>query len=142
MSGRALLLQRIVGCLYIVAGIAKFFPRIESVETRLDNAAESNTDTFMEGATDWLARHPTGVMWFVALTMVAAGAAMLWNQRALVVAALYGQLLMLVSFVAILVTSEPQILVLDAAFFAAAIYLLYRYHAHRPEPAVAGRTTS
>lgn len=135
-------MQRIVGCLYIVAGIAKFFPEIESVETRLDNASESNTGTFMESFTDWLAQHPTGVMWFVAIAMVAAGAVMLWNQRALVIAALYGQLLMLVCFVAVLVSSEPQILVLDAAFFVAAVYLIHRYHARRPEPAVAGRTTS
>ncbi len=67
-------------------------------------------------------------MWFVALAMVSAGVAMLWNRRPLVIAALYGQLLMLVMFVLILVGSVPQILGLDAAFFAAAIFLIYRYH--------------
>ena len=53
---------------------------------------------------------------------------LLWNRRGVVIAALYGQLLMLVLFVVILVSSVPEILVMDAAFFAAAIYLLYRYH--------------
>lgn len=137
MSGRALLLQRIVGCLYILAGIAKFFPQIESVEKRLDDAAKANENTVMEAATDWLADYPTGVMWFVAAAMVAAGVAMLWNRRPLVVAALYGQLLMMLCFVAVLVLSAPQILVLDAAFFAAAIYLLYRYHVGQGRTATA-----
>lgn len=137
MSGRALLLQRIVGCLYILAGIAKFFPQIESVEKRLDDAAKANEDTVMEAATDWLAGYPTGVMWFVAAAMVAAGVAMLWNRRPQVVAALYGQLLMMLCFIAVLVLSAPQILVLDAAFFAAAVYLLYRYHVGRGRTATA-----
>ncbi|MFB7657277.1 MULTISPECIES: DUF6041 domain-containing protein [unclassified Streptomyces] len=129
MTGRTLILQRVVGALYILAGIGKFFPQLESVEGRLDDASEANRGTVISDPVDWLARHPTGVMWFVALAMVAAGLALLWNRRALVIAALYGQLLMLVLFVVILVSSVPQILVLDAAFFAAAIHLLHRYHA-------------
>ncbi|MFE1587742.1 DUF6041 domain-containing protein [Streptomyces sp. NPDC058737] len=128
MTGRNLILQRIVGALYILAGIGKFFPQLESVEGRLDDASEANQAGVISGFVDWLDGHPTGVMWFVAVAMVAAGVALLWNRRGLVIAALYGQLLMLVMFVIILVSSVPQILVMDAAFFAAAIYLLYRYH--------------
>ncbi|MFG2681650.1 DUF6041 domain-containing protein [Streptomyces sp. NPDC048392] len=128
MTGRNLILQRVVGALYILAGIGKFFPRLESVEGRLTDASEANRGTVISGPVDWLDRHPTGVMWFVATVMVAAGLALLWNRRGLVIAALYGQLLMLVLFVVILVSSVPEILVMDAAFFAAALYLLYRYH--------------
>ncbi|MFA3875975.1 DUF6041 domain-containing protein [Streptomyces sp. MMCC 100] len=128
MTGRNLILQRIVGALYVLAGTGKFFPQLESVEGRLDDASEANEGTVISGPVDWLDRHPTGVMWFVAVAMVAAGLALLWNRRGLVIAALYGQLLMLVLFVVILVSSVPEILVMDAAFFAAAIYLLYRYH--------------
>ncbi|MFE9701783.1 DUF6041 domain-containing protein [Streptomyces sp. NPDC005930] len=129
MTGRNLILQRVVGALYILAGIGKFFPQLESVEGRLDDASQANRGTVLSGPVDWLDRHPTGVMWGVAAAMVAAGLALLWNRRSFVVAALYGQLLMLVLFVVILVSSVPEILVMDAAFFAAAIYLLYRYHA-------------
>ncbi|MFI1757784.1 DUF6041 domain-containing protein [Streptomyces sp. NPDC020571] len=142
MTGRNLILQRVVGALYILAGIGKFFPQLESVEGRLDDASEANRGTVISGPVDWLDRHPAAVMWFVAVAMVAAGVALLWNHRRLVIAALYGQLLMLVLFVVILVSSVPEILVMDAAFFAAAIYLLYRYHASpgARTPAPAGPT--
>lgn len=136
MTKRTLLLQRIVGVLYILAGIGKFFPEVESVEQRLDDAAEANDGAPLLGSfTEWLADYPTAVTVFVAAVMVAGGVALIWN-RYLVVEAIYGQLLMLVCFVVILVSSVPQILVLDAAFFAAAIYLLMRHRA--PAPATAG----
>jgi hypothetical protein len=124
VTKRILILQRVVGVLYIVAGIGKFFPEIESVEQRLDEAAEANDGVaVLGGFTNWLDGHPTGVTVFVAAAMVVSGLVLLRN-RELVLAALYGQLLMLVCFVLILVGSVPQILVLDAAFFAAGIYLI------------------
>ncbi|WP_233221462.1 DUF6041 domain-containing protein [Streptomyces carminius] len=124
MTRGNLLLQRVVGVLYIAAGIGKFFPEIESVEQRLDDAARSNGDAPLLGPfTDWLARYPDGVTLFVAAAMISSGLLLLLN-RYLVLPVLYCQLLMLVCFVVILVGSVPQILVMDAAFFAAAIYLL------------------
>ncbi|MGC9540712.1 DUF6041 domain-containing protein [Streptomyces sp. UG1] len=132
MTKRILILQRVVGVLYIIAGVGKFFPEIESVEQRLDDAADANHDIAVIGDfTDWLAGYPTGVTVFVAAAMVVSGLVLIRN-RELVLAALYGQLLMLVLFVIILVSSVPQILVLDAAFFAAAVYLIV---VHRRAPA-------
>ncbi|MGW6008199.1 DUF6041 domain-containing protein [Streptomyces sp. NPDC055210] len=136
MTKRDLILQRTVGVLYVIAGIGKFFPEIESVEERLDGAADGNHGVAVLGPfTDWLAEHPTGVTVFVAAAMVVSGIVLILD-RYLVVAALYGQLLMLVCLVVILVSSVPQILVLDAAFFAAAIYLLVR-HRRTPSPSAA-----
>ncbi|AXG81402.1 DUF6041 domain-containing protein [Streptomyces paludis] len=133
MTTRDLILQRIVGVLYVIAGIGKFFPEIESVEERLNGAADGNDGIALVGPfTDWLAGHPTGVTVFVAAAMAVSGVVLILD-RILVVAALYGQLLMLVCLVVILVSSVPQILVLDAAFFAAAIYLLVR-HRRTPSP--------
>lgn len=132
VTKRILILQRVVGVLYIIAGVGKFFPEIESVEQRLDDAADANHGTAVIGDfTDWLAKYPTGVTVFVAAAMVVSGLVLIRN-RGLVLAALYGQLVMLVSFVIILVSSVPQILGLDAAFFAAAIYLIV---VHRRAPA-------
>ncbi|PSM42627.1 hypothetical protein C6Y14_15655 [Streptomyces dioscori] len=136
MTKRDLILQRIVGVLYVIAGIGKFFPEIESVEERLDGAADGNDGVAVLGPfTDWLAEHPTGVTVFVAAAMVVSGVVLILD-RYLVVAALYGQLLMLVCLVVILVSSVPQILVLDAAFFAAAIHLLVRRR-RTPSPSAA-----
>ncbi|WP_338896090.1 DUF6041 domain-containing protein [Streptomyces sp. TG1A-60] len=133
MTRRNLLLQRIVGVLYIIAGIGKFFPQIESVEQRLDDAADANDGVAVLGSfTEWLAQYPMGVAVFVAVTMIVSGAVLIRNRR-LVVAALYGHLLMMVCFVIILVSSVPQILVLDAAFFVAAVYLLV-LHRRAPSP--------
>ncbi|MET9559823.1 MULTISPECIES: DUF6041 domain-containing protein [Streptomyces] len=133
MTKRDLILQRTVGVLYVIAGIGKFFPEIESVEERLDGAADGNDGVAVIGPfTDWLAEHPTAVTVFVAAAMIVSGVVLILD-RSLVVAALYGQLLMLVCLVVILVSSVPQILVLDAAFFAAAIYLLVR-HRRTPSP--------
>ncbi|MFK4107080.1 DUF6041 domain-containing protein [Streptomyces sp. NPDC019531] len=136
MTKRILILQRIVGVLYIIAGVGKFFPEIESVEQRLDDAADANDGIAVIGDfTEWLATYPTGVTVFVAAAMIVSGLVLIRN-RELVLAALYGQLVMLVCFVIILVSSVPQILVLDAAFFAAAIYLIV---AHRRAPAGSSR---
>ncbi|WP_432192748.1 DUF6041 domain-containing protein [Streptomyces sp. bgisy027] len=132
MTKRTLILQRVVGVLYIIAGVGKFFPEIESVEQRLKDAADANHDVAVIGDfTDWLAKSPTGVTVFVAAAMVVSGLVLIRN-RELVLAALYGQLLMLVLFVIVLVSSVPQILLLDAAFFAAAVHLIM---VHRRAPA-------
>ncbi|MFG2346872.1 DUF6041 domain-containing protein [Streptomyces phaeochromogenes] len=133
MTRRNLILQRIVGVLYIIAGVGKFFPQIESVEERLDDAADANDGAAVIGPfTEWLAKYPMGVTVFVAAAMVVSGAVLIRN-RGPVVSALYGQLLMLVCFVVVLVSSVPQILVLDAAFFVAGIHLLV-VHSRLPNP--------
>jgi hypothetical protein len=139
VTQRILILQRIVGVLYIIAGVLKFFPEIESVEQRLDDAADANHDIAVIGDfTDWLAEYPAGVTVFVSAAMITNGLVLIRN-RELVVAALYGQLVMLVSFVVVLVASVPQILLLDAAFFAAAIRLLV---AHRRTSAASSHVTA
>lgn len=145
MTKRILMLQRVVGVLYIIAGVGKFFPEVESVEQRLDDASDANHGVAVIGPfTDWLADHPTGVTVFVAAAMILSGLVLIRN-RELVLTALYGQLVMLVCFVIVLVSSVPQILVLDAAFFAAAIYLIVvhrRATADSPRvPAGAGTDT-
>ncbi|MFJ9538353.1 DUF6041 domain-containing protein [Streptomyces sp. NPDC101225] len=132
MTKRILILQRVVGVLYIIAGVGKFFPQLESVEKRLDDAADANHGIAVIGDfTEWLAKYPMGVTVFVAAAMIGSGLVLIRN-RELVLPALYGQLAMLVCFVIVLVASVPQILVLDAAFFAAAIYLTV---VHRRAPA-------
>lgn len=139
MTRRNLILQRTVGVLYVIAGIGKFFPQIESVEERLDDAADANDGAAVIAPfTEWLAKYPMGVTVFVAAAMVLSGAVLIRN-RGPVVSALYGQLLMLVCFVVVLVSSVPQILVLDAAFFAAGIHLLL-VHSRRPSPPATATT--
>ncbi|MEV0440547.1 DUF6041 domain-containing protein [Streptomyces spectabilis] len=132
MSGRNLLLQRILGVLYALAGIAKFFPRAESVEDRLDAAAEANEGLAVIGPlSDRLAAHPTAVATLVGVAMFTGGAVLVANRnRRLVIAALWAQLAMLACFVAVLVTSVPAILLFDAAFVAAGLWLL-RLHTSR-----------
>ncbi|MFD9905361.1 DUF6041 domain-containing protein [Streptomyces sp. NPDC059063] len=137
MSGRDLLLQRTLGVLYVLAGLAKFFPRIESVEDRLDEAADANDGIAVLGPLSArLADHPGAVAALVAVAMAASGAVLVANRgRRLVVAALWAQLALLGCFVAFLVTSVPQILLFDAAFFAAGVRLLRAHRARRADRA-------
>ncbi|MCI3934235.1 DUF6041 domain-containing protein [Streptomyces sp. AN091965] len=136
MSGRNLLLQRVLGVLYVLAGLAKFVPGIESVEGRLDAAADANEGLAVLGPlSDRLAAHPSAVAALVGVAMAASGAVLVADcDRRLVVAALWAQLAMLACFVAVLVTSVPQILLFDAAFVAAGGRLLLvhaRVHTRR-----------
>lgn len=116
-------IQRILGGLYVFAGIGKFLKQPESVEGVLARARMANQNNWLTRPTGWMAVHHVLMMYFVALAMIIAGIVLLINRLA-VRAALYGTLLMLTCFMLFLHKSQPVVFLTDLPFVAAAIYLL------------------
>lgn len=136
---RVLLLQRVLGAAYVVAGFAKFVPRVEDVGEVLRTAAAANVGTPLEGLSAALAGHAEAVKLFVAAAMLASGAVQLLD-RGLVRAASAGQLLMLFCFSTIIHRSVPGILPVDALFAAAAVVVIVAKTRRRHPAAEAART--
>ena len=88
-----LILQRVVGALYLIAGFAKAFPNLENVHQELQNAAQVNTNAWFSSASNWFAAHTTFMLVFVGVAMVALGIVYLWD-RHLVKLAVLGNLVM------------------------------------------------
>ncbi|WP_170940662.1 DUF6041 domain-containing protein [Pseudoalteromonas sp. NBT06-2] len=118
--------QYFFGILYVLAGIAKAFPELENVPVILHNAATVNMGTNVEGLSLLLAQYGQTVNIFIGFLLAISGMFLLINHR-LVKWVIYGQMIMMCFFVAILFRSQPQVIVLDSVFFIAAIYML-RYH--------------
>jgi protoporphyrinogen oxidase len=118
--------QRFFGILYLLAGIGKAFPQLEDVPAVLRSAAEANMGSSVQGLSLWLAQYGQSVNIVIGFLLAISGLLLLINHR-LVKWVIYGQMVMMCFFVAILFRAQPQVLVLDAVFFIAAIYML-RYH--------------
>jgi len=113
-----------LGVCYLVAGIGKCVPSWESTEQRLGQALKANRNTPLEGPTRWLHERHEGTNAFVAASMVGAGAALLSDDGRVVDAALVGTLPMLGSFATLLHRALPPVVPVDAAFGAAAVWVL------------------
>ncbi len=122
---KQLIIQRIFGTLYILAGISKFFPEIESVEDVLEKAAMVNKDTLLEKPTLWMSEHHTFMAYFIGCAMITAGLVLLLNRFA-VKPALYGTVLMMICFMTFLHSSQPEVFALDLPFILASVYLLVK----------------
>lgn len=120
-----LILQRVIGVLYLIAGMAKAFPKLENVPQELRNAAQTNTNTLYSSASNWFAAHTTFMLIFVGLTMIALGVVYIWD-RYLVKLAVLGNLVMLISFVTILHRLTPSIWLIDGIAAVLALLIYYR----------------
>lgn len=118
------LTRRTLGVVYCVAGVAKCFPAIESTRTRLAQAVEANTGHPEERLTRWLLKHAEEVNTVVAVSMTAAGIALIEDDGSLGNAALFMTLPMLGSFMLVLRRAIPPIVAVDMAFVLPAVYLL------------------
>jgi hypothetical protein len=125
-QSKALIVQRIVGALFLLAGLVKPLPAVENVPQLLRDAAQANEGTWMEGASRQLAEHSGLVVAFVALTMIASGICLLWNKY-LVRSAAVGQIVMLCCFMAVLHRLAPIVVVVDLAFIAADVWIIYAH---------------
>lgn len=117
------ILRYILGFLYLIGGIAKFFPQGESVEIVLKESADANQKNWLALPSNWFYEHYFIMTWFVAISMITIGAVIIIN-RFLVKEALYASLFMIGSFMLFLCLSAPKIFIVDIPFIAAAIYLL------------------
>ena len=64
-----MIVQRILGLLYLAAGIAKAFPSVENVPEILQAAAIANQGTWYEGLSVWLAQNGEAVNVYVGLAL-------------------------------------------------------------------------
>lgn len=117
--------QRIFGVLYILAGIAKMFPEFENVPEVLETAKEANAGAWYYPVSEYFAAHGEVMNVLVGLALGFSGLALLLNFWVKWV--VFCQLAMMAVFILILHRSQPQVLVLDAVFICAAIYIM-RYH--------------
>ncbi|SJN56368.1 hypothetical protein VR7878_01737 [Vibrio ruber DSM 16370] len=132
-----MIIQRIFAVLYMLAGIAKLFPQFENVVAELQIAAVANQGTWYEGVSAWIGTHAQFFNLLSGAILFISGLVLLlnppWTKWVI-----YGQLLMMVVFVTILHRSQPQVILLDAVFALAALYMLrnqfHRKTAFRPFP--------
>jgi len=117
------MIYKILGTLYILAGIGKFIPYLESVEQVLIKSAIANKDNWLSEPTRWMSENYLFMTWWVAFSMILAGITIFLNRR-FVKPALYGTLIMIACFMLVLYKSDPKIFIVDIPFIATAIYLL------------------
>ena len=115
--------QRVLGVVFLVAGVAKFFPQIEDVGGVLSNAAAANHGTLLAPASDLFATHHVFMTVLVAVAMIATGAVQLLD-RGFIRAASTGQILMCVCFSTFIFRSIPQVVLVDLLFVAACAYVV------------------
>ena len=117
-----LIVRRIFGILYLLAGIAKAFPRFEDVGAELLRAAAANQGTPLADVSQSLACHTLPVAVMVGVAMAAFGYSLL-RDRLLVPAAI-GQIVMLLCFMAVLHRAYPLIFAIDLPFLIVAVLVL------------------
>ena len=125
------LTRRTLGVVYCVAGVAKCFPAIESTRARLDQALEASTGHPEERLTRWLLEHAEEVNTGLAVSMTAAGVALIEDDGPLSDAALLMTLPMLGGFMLVLRRAIPPIIAVDLAFVIPAVYLLASSRTYR-----------
>lgn len=127
-----MIIQRLFGLLYMLAGLAKAFPALENVPAILHQAAIANQGAWYAGATQWLADHGAAVNLLVGVLLFGSGLVLVLNPR-WTVRVIYGQLLMMAVFVLLLHRAQPQVIYLDALFALAALYMLRVQHRRKPQ---------
>lgn len=121
------ILQKILGILYLAAGIAKAFPSIENIGETLALAAKANEGSMVEGLSLSLANNSGLVSFIIGVIFVVSGLMLITNKGP-VKKALGLQLFLIIGFVTILHRAFPGIWVADGLFFIAGLALL-RHHA-------------
>ncbi|MDY7101480.1 MAG: DUF6041 domain-containing protein [Actinomycetota bacterium] len=111
--------RRLIGGVFVVAGLGKFSDRIEDLPATLDAAAAANAAGPLSRPTGWLASRPRTVALVVGVPMVATGVAQLSGRSSRLAAAT--QLGLLAGFSLFLHGSHPAVLPVDAAFAAAIV---------------------
>jgi spermidine dehydrogenase len=117
-----MLIQRIFGVLYVLAGIAKAFPQFEDVHEELEKAALVNKGSVMSGVSDWLAVHSSLIVLVVGLGLFVTGILYLWNRMTVIASII--QILMMISFITILHRLHHFIYLIDAPFIIVAVLVI------------------
>ena len=118
-----ILFQQILGGLYILAGIGKFIPQLESVEKVLRESSIANKNNWLAIPSQWMTENYIFMTWWIGVAMIVAGTILLLNHY-FVRVALWGTLIMITCFMLFLYKSEPKIFIVDIPFIALAIFLL------------------
>ncbi|MDE1461508.1 DUF6041 domain-containing protein [Spartinivicinus poritis] len=120
------IIQKIIGIIYMLAGIAKAFPQVEDVKEVLINALEANHETILEPLTSWLVSHSTFITIFVGLALFFSGL-ILYLNKFLIKTTISAQIIMLICFISILHRAYWQIFIIDG-FFIIISALIVKFH--------------
>lgn len=116
------IVKRIFGVLYVLAAVAKAFPRVEDVGAVLRRAASANAGTPLAGVSAHLAVQALPVTIVAGVAMAAFGYSFLRDR--MLAAAAIGQIAMVLCFITILHRAYPLVFLVDLPFFAAATFVL------------------
>lgn len=127
MNTKKWTVRRVLGAAYLVAGIGKIFPQIESTKERLTQALDANTGHVEERPTRWLLTHAEEANTGVAVAMSATGSVLLQDPHGR-----YSNLVLVLTlpmlgcFMTILRRAIPPVVAIDLLFAAGAVYALRR----------------
>ncbi len=128
----AVAVRRLLGTVFLIAGVSKFFNAFEDVPGRLAAAAQANALSILSGPSQWLCAHAGLVAAAVGAIMVFTGGWQLLGARGFRLAGAL-QLLMLLCFSLILHRAYPLVVPNDVVFAAAVLWTLPWRHPTPPE---------
>ena len=138
MKKLPLYILRLLGALYIFAGVGKFVSSKEGDFEKLSIAAIANKGTLLDGASRWFVEHQAVLITLIGAILIVIGGLLVLN-RFLVRTILVGSLLMLSCFMVVLHRGLPVIFLVDLPFTLMALYLLFQKSVtfgHRAHPKV------
>jgi len=112
----------IFGGLYLAAGIVKFFHGIEDVGVVLHEAERANAGSWLADPGAWLVSYSAVVRPMIGALFIGWNICLLTGRY--LRTAVWGQLPVLATFILLLAAARPQIVLIDAPFLAAALFLL------------------
>lgn len=119
----ALVLQKINGAVYVVAGIDKFFYFFEDAKATLATAAAANSGTFLAPVSLWFFAHHRFVAGVVGVLMLVSGLLQLINRRFVLWASVV-QGLVLMHFLVFLHRGFPILWYVDGLFMVALFVII------------------
>jgi len=123
---RQLIVQRLLGTLFLLAGIGKFSTRIENPYQILEQAQAANLQSWTSTLSTQAVDSAAWLIPLIGICMIMTGVFQLINRGPLRLCAAV-QLGMIAAFVTLLWRAFPAIIVIDGLFVATLLYLLNTY---------------
>ncbi len=123
MNRITLSLQRLIGVLFLIAGIGKFSTAIEDPYLVLEQARISNLHTWLAPLSAFAVVQEKWLIPLIGTTMILTGIALLAN-RGPVRLSIIILICMVILFVMMLWRAYPQIFIIDGLIITALFYLL------------------
>ncbi len=125
MNRMALSIQRLIGALFLIAGIGKFSTAIEDPYLVLEQARISNLHTWLAPLSEFAVAQEQWLIPLIGTTMILTGVVLLANRGPVRLSVII-MICMVLIFVMMLWRAYPQIFLIDGLMIAALIYILQK----------------